>query len=121
MDYADITRRLATELRRNQTDAESTIWLALRNRGLAGYKFRRQHPIGPYIVDFYCADARLTIEVDGGQHAENKAYDSRRTEYLERAGYRVIRFWNNEVLKNTEGVLETILSEIQRAIGGQKY
>jgi len=93
-------------LRRNATDAENTLWRYLRNRRLAGCKFRRQHPIGPYIADFACPEAGLVVELDGGQHTE--ATDAHRTAYLKEQGYTVVRFWNNEVLQNTEGVLERL-------------
>ena len=97
----------ARRLRRQQTDAEALLWSLLRRRGLGGHKFRRQHSVPPYIVDFYCAEERLVVEVDGGQHAEcgNRARDGKRSQALELAGMRVIRFWNTEVLHETEGVV----------------
>jgi very-short-patch-repair endonuclease len=95
------------ELRRNQTEAEKRIWKHLRNRQLEEFKFYRQVQIGNYVVDFVCRDLDLIIEIDGGQHCENN-YDLKRTKDLESFGYKVIRFWNNEVLENTEGVLEVI-------------
>ena len=98
----------ARELRKNLTDAEARLWARLRRQQLDGFRFRRQHPIGPYIVDFFCPAAKLIIEVDGGQHATDQQRDDRRTHWLEVRGYRVIRFWNNDVLGNTEGVLQTI-------------
>ena len=100
----------ARNLRRYQTDAEKRLWRYLRNRGLEGRKFRRQHPVGPYIVDFACLEKRLIIELDGGQHALQSEKDAERTEYLESRGFRVLRFWNNQVLKETSAVLEVILS-----------
>jgi very-short-patch-repair endonuclease len=102
----------ARQLRFDQTDAERRLWSALRSRRLAGYKFRRQRPIGPFIVDFVCIPHRLIIEADGGQHADNDA-DKRRTAWLEKRGWQVIRFWNNEILANTEGVQETILQVLE--------
>jgi len=96
-------------LRRAQTDAEARLWRHLRDRRLASYKFRRQHRIGAYFVDLVCAEAKLIVELDGGQHAERKSYDAARTVALEAAGYRVIRFWNDDVLERTEVVLEEIL------------
>jgi very-short-patch-repair endonuclease len=99
----------ATELRQNTTDAERRLWGALRGRRLQGYKFRRQHPIGRFIVDFACTRHRLVIEADGGQHDESKS-DARRTESQ---GWRVIRFWNNDILANTEGVVSTILEVLR--------
>ncbi|MDX8127138.1 endonuclease domain-containing protein [Methylomonas sp. OY6] len=83
---------LARSLRKNQTDAERVIWQQLRNRQLLGCKFRRQQVIGPFIVDFVCLEPKLVIEVDGGQHAEQQEYDQNRSHYLQRLGYRVLRF-----------------------------
>src|SRR5438105_12138479 len=94
----------ARRLRRDQTDAERVLWFRLRDRRLGGMKFRRQMPVDRYIVDFLCADARLVIEIDGGQHAERD--ESNRKMILEAMGYLVLRFWNNEVLRNTDGVVE---------------
>ncbi|MCX7841129.1 MAG: endonuclease domain-containing protein [Anaerolineae bacterium] len=99
----------ARALRRPMTPAEAKLWSRLRNRQLGGFKFRRQHPIGNYIVDFYCAEAKLTIELDGDSHAVQVEYDQQRTAWLVEQGYREIRFWNREVLQNIEGVLEQIL------------
>ncbi|MBI2831086.1 MAG: endonuclease domain-containing protein [Chloroflexi bacterium] len=101
---------LARELRRKQTEAEKVLWSKLRNFQIPGVKFRRQQPIGEYIVDFVCLDKKLIIEIDGGQHNETvfKENDDSRTLWLESVGYRVIRFWNNEVLLNTDGVLTRI-------------
>ena len=98
----------ARQLRQTPTDAERRIWSALRDRRLLRYKFRRQHPVGDFIVDFACTEHQLVIEVDGGQHSENAA-DTTRTARLQSQGWRVIRFWNNDVLSNTNGVVETIL------------
>jgi len=102
----------ARRLRRDLTDAELRLWLLLRDRRLAGYRFRRQHPVGDFIVDFACTKHHLVVEADGGQHADSEA-DARRTKILEEEGWRVIRFWNNDVLANTEGVVETILRVLQ--------
>jgi very-short-patch-repair endonuclease len=96
-------------LRRAQTDAEARLWHYLRDRRLERYKFRRQHKIGTYFVDLVCAEAGLIVELDGGQHAERESYDATRTAALEAAGYRVIRFWNNDVLERTDAVLTEIL------------
>jgi very-short-patch-repair endonuclease len=104
--------RQATALRRNTTDAERRLWAALRSRRLAGYKFRRQHPIGRFIVDFACTKHGLIIEADGGQHDESMA-DAHRTAWLESKGWRVLRFWNNDILVNTEGVVSTILEALR--------
>src|SRR5262249_8687299 len=95
---------VARRLRSNMTDAERKLWFALRDRRLAAFKFRRQVPLGPFIVDFLCYQARLVIEVDGGQHAES-VRDMRRDEWLAANNFRVLRFWNHDVLSNTEGVL----------------
>ena len=98
----------ARDLRKTMTDAERRLWSRLRQKQLDGFRFRRQQPIGPYIVDFFCPEAALIIEVDGGQHASTEAEDEARTRWLAARGYRVMRFWNNDVLGNIEGVLLTI-------------
>lgn len=95
------------------TDAERKLWLRLNLRRLGGVKFRKQVPVAPYIADFACLERRLIIELDGGQHDENKAKDEIRTRYLEAKGYRVLRFWNTDVMRNIDGVVEAIA----RAIG----
>ena len=102
----------ARRLRRDATDAERRLWSALRDRRLSGYRFRRQFPIGRFIVDFACTRHRLIVEADGGQHADSET-DFRRTAWLEEQGWRVLRFWNNDVLANTNGVVETILKELR--------
>jgi very-short-patch-repair endonuclease len=109
-------KHLAKKLRKNMTDAERLLWQHLRNRELGGYKFRRQRPIGPYIVDFVCLEKKLVIEVDGGQHAGQMESDAERSDYLKEKGYRVMRFWNNEVLKKTESVLTVILSFLDESV-----
>src|SRR4029077_5956338 len=101
----------ARQLRRDATDAERRLWSALRDRRLRGYRFRRQYPIGEFIVDFACTRHRLIVEADGGHHSDNAA-DLRRTAWLEGEGWRVLRFWNNDALTDTEGVVETILLEL---------
>lgn len=100
----------ARQLRKTQTDAEHFIWYLLRGRRFGGFKFRRQHPVGYYIVDFYCHEANLVIELDGGGHAEEQQveYDTVRSKELEGAGIYVLRFWNHDVLQKTETVLEVI-------------
>jgi very-short-patch-repair endonuclease len=103
--------RYAKAMRLVATDAEKKLWQLLRSRQLDAFKFWRQVAIGNYIVDFICHEKRLIVEADGGQHAENSK-DTERDRWLTEAGYRVLRFWNNEVLKNPNGVLEAILIEL---------
>jgi adenine-specific DNA-methyltransferase len=98
----------AKTLRKAQTDAEKLLWRQLRNRQIEGAKFRRQYVIGKYITDFVCLETGLIVEIDGGQHAEQQAYDESRTIYLQQQGFKVMRIWNNEVLEETEAVLEMI-------------
>lgn len=104
----------ARELRRNATEVERKLWSRLRNSQLDGHKFRRQHPIGPYIVDFFCEQVRVIIELDSGQHAVALDRDANRTAYLRNCGHRVIRFWNNEVFENIDAVLDSILAELRK-------
>jgi adenine-specific DNA-methyltransferase len=103
-------------MRGTLTDAEMLLWQALRNRRMAAAKFRRQHPIGRYILDFYCDEKKLAIELDGGQHVEAVEYDARRDAWLLEQGIQVIRFWNNQVLTETESVLEVIYAVLQPAV-----
>jgi very-short-patch-repair endonuclease len=107
------TIRIARRLRVNQTDAETVLWNRIRNRQIDGHKFVRQEPIAGYICDFACREKRLIIEVDGGQHNESAA-DAMRDRCLVEDGYRVLRFWNNDVLGNIEGVLTTIQTELSK-------
>ncbi len=107
---------IARRLRRDQTDAERALWFRLRDRRLGGMKFRRQMPIDRYVVDFCCEAAHLIIEVDGGQHAERGDLDANRTQVLEAMGYLVLRFWNNDVLRNIDGVLERIVETLNQQI-----
>jgi very-short-patch-repair endonuclease len=100
----------AARLRREMTDAELALWFELRGRRLQSFKFRSQWTLGPYVADFCCLAARLVIEVDGGQHSEKR--DAKRTASLEEQGFRVIRFWNNDVLTNMDGVLEVIVAAL---------
>lgn len=109
-----ILKPRAQNLRKNMTLAEQRLWYFLRNKQLNGIKFRRQQTIGYYIVDFVSMEHKLIIELDGGQHAEQVIYDNQRTEFLNQQGYRVIRFWNNDVLQN----MEIVLNEILKACGG---
>ena len=104
--------KFARTLRKRSTEAEKLLWSKLRGRRFDGIKFKRQVPIGRYIVDFVALDLKLVVEVDGGQHNLREASDAERTRVLEQWGYHVVRFWNNDVLGNIEGVLETILHEI---------
>ena len=98
----------AREMRGSMTDAEALIWRLLRGRRIAGAKFRRQHPLGRYILDFYCDEKKLCIELDGGQHMEAAGYDQYRDAWLRARGIYVLRFWNNQVLTETEGVMKVI-------------
>lgn len=109
MSHQDI-RNIARILRKNQTPAEGLLWSKLRDRQLSGFKFRRQYPMNRYILDFFCIEAKLAIEIDGGQHAddENLKSDILRTEYLNEKGIRVIRFWNDDVLKHLDKVIAEI-------------
>jgi len=110
-ERALVARRMlenAKQLRSQQTDAELRLWYHLRAHRFFGLKFKRQKPIGGYIVDFVCMEQRLIVELDGGQHSETLAYDERRDAWLAGQGYRVLRFWNDDVLRDTEGVLEVI-------------
>jgi very-short-patch-repair endonuclease len=106
---------VARELRREQTEAERLLWFKLRDRHLDGIKFRRQHRIGSYVVDFICIEKRLIIEVDGGHHKKKTITenDEQRTQYFEAKGYRILRFWNSHVLHNTEEVLEKIERKLE--------
>ena len=109
-----MTTNRAKQLRKDSTDAERALWRVLRSRQLGGPKFRRQQPLGSFIVDFVCLDARMLVEIDGGQHNEKEgiANDQRRTQWLEKDGFRVLRFWNHEVLNQLESVTETILNAL---------
>ena len=100
-------------LRKNTTDAERELWSILRNRQMVGLKFFRQYSIGPYILDFYCPERRLAVEVDGGQHADShgQEHDAQRDSYLQELNIRVIRFWNNDALQNIGGVGQRIKEE----------
>jgi very-short-patch-repair endonuclease len=104
----------ARNLRQYLTDAECLLWSRLRRRQVAGFKFRRQHMIGPYICDFVCPEAAIVIELDGSQHLDAAAYDSRRDNFLRERGFRILRFWNGQVLSETESVMETIFEALHR-------
>jgi very-short-patch-repair endonuclease len=110
----EIKTERARRLRRLSTNAELKLWNRIRSRGISGRKFVRQEPIGPFIVDFVCRECQLVIEVDGGQHATDKR-DAGRDRWLTEHRYRVLRFWNNDVLANIDGVLETIAAALAEA------
>jgi len=105
----------ARALRKRSTDAENTIWKYLRAKRLQGLKFRRQELIGKYIVDFVCYEKKIIIEIDGGQHSIDKEDDEERDSWFRKEGFRVLRFWNNDVLSQTEVVLEAIVKECVRS------
>ena len=109
---ARMASRIARRLRSNPTDAEKLLWSRLRRGQLGEHKFRRQAPIGPYVVDFVCFPARLVVEVDGGQHATRVEADAVRTKWLESEGFKIVRFWNNEVFDKADGVVQTILDSL---------
>jgi very-short-patch-repair endonuclease len=106
---------LARRLRREQTDAERNLWFQLRGRRLEGLKFRRQAPVAGYVADFLCEDAKLIVEVDGGQHDEQLLTDDLRSKVLQGCGYEVLGFWNNDVLSNMDGVLRRIVEAVRLA------
>jgi adenine-specific DNA-methyltransferase len=105
-------------MRKEPTEAEEKLWSRLRAGRLEGWKFRSQTPIGPYIADFVCPAAKLIVEIDGGQHADQQDYDNRRTRFFENEGCRLVRFWNNDVLQNLEGVLTAILAAFMPPLPG---
>ena len=106
----------ARDLRKNMTDAEQLLWYCLRRKQLGGFRFRRQHPFDRYVLDFYCCEAKLAVELDGGQHnrSDIQVQDEERTSYLNSHGIRVVRFWNNEIFSNPEGVLRAIYDVLQQ-------
>jgi very-short-patch-repair endonuclease len=112
--YHKNLKQRSRDLRKNMTDAERKLWSAIRMKQIRGLPFYRQKPIGNYVVDFYCPAAKLVIEVDGGQHfeAQNAEYDRRRDEFLKSQGLNVIRFTNLDVLKNIDGVVQTIIEKV---------
>ena len=105
----------ARKLRRNSTEVERKLWHRIRDKQIEEFRFRRQRPIGKYIVDFICLDAKLIVELDGGQHATSDEYDKSRTAFLESLGYRVVRFWDNEVIENMDGVLRRLHENLLRS------
>ncbi|MBI3902758.1 MAG: endonuclease domain-containing protein [Nitrosomonadales bacterium] len=110
----------AKALRRTQTDAEQKLWYHLRAHRFMGSKFKRQKPLGRYVVDFICLEEKLIIELDGGQHAENIEYDQERDSWLRSQGYTVLRFWNNELMSETDGVLERIRLALSSKAGSSE-
>ncbi|MBI4206183.1 MAG: endonuclease domain-containing protein [Betaproteobacteria bacterium] len=110
-----VAQRRARALRNQLTDTEQHLWRQLRRRQLSGYRFRRQVPIGAYIVDFVCLEAKLVIELDGGQHMDRRDYDEHRDRALEKRGFQILRFWDNEVLRDTTVVMEAILDALKKA------
>jgi very-short-patch-repair endonuclease len=112
MTIQAVTRDRARELRTRMTDTETRLWRALRGKQMAGLKFRRQQPIGAFIVDFVSLDAKLVVELDGGQHADAAEYDGTRDAWLVSEGFRVLRFWNNDITENLEGVLMKIAENL---------
>jgi len=116
-----LIRDAARRLRVNQTDAEHRLWSRLRSRRLAGFKFRRQHPIGPFVADFFCLEAKLVIELDGSQHADQLVPDERRSEYIRGVGYTVLRIWNPEVMSEIDAVLQRIAQALEQSGHGKKF
>jgi len=111
---SDTARAQARALRREMTEAEKKIWCRLRLRQTEGYRFRRQVPLGPFIADFVCREAKLIVEIDGGQHGPMSEQEAYRTRFLESQGCRLLRFWNNEVLENLDGVQTVIAQGLRR-------
>lgn len=112
MEESESRRTRARDLRQRMTEPEVILWSQLRRRRLGGHKFRRQHPIGPYVVDFACLNAKLIVELDGGHHSEQRHADRQRDANLEELGFTVLRFWNDDVRSNLAVVLEKIVSEL---------
>ncbi len=108
-------RGFARDLRQQATNAEQRLWQRLRNRQILNAKFRRQHPIPPYVVDFVCLDKKLVIEADGGQHLDQREHDEKRTAFLEARGFRVLRFWNDEILEQMDVVLGVVFRALEEA------
>ncbi len=107
-----LTTDRARTLRSNMTDVERLLWQSLRGKQINGHRFRRQHPIGKYIADFACVEQQLVVELDGGQHQEQLERDQQRSEFLRVQGWRVLRFWNNQVLEQTSSVLDVIMQAL---------
>ena len=111
----ELTRDTARRLRSDQTNAENRLWSRLRARQLEGFKFRRQHSIGPFVADFFCLEAKLVIELDGSQHADQSNQDERRSEFIRDAGYKVLRIWNHEVITEIDEVLQRIADALEKS------
>ena len=111
-----IAKMRARDLRKDATLAERKLWRVLRDKQLNGHRFRRQYPLGDYIVDLVCVERMLIIELDGGQHADQEEYDARRSAWLESQGYKVLRFWNNDVMGNIEGVVAMVAAALERSL-----
>jgi very-short-patch-repair endonuclease len=128
-DRGKLNKARARELRNNPTEAERLLWRHLRLRQIGGYKFRRQQPVGRYIVDFVCLEKRLIVELDGGQHQKQASYDARRSAWLQAQGFHILRFWDHEVLKHVEAVRDAIWEAVGCEFpllnpppqGGRKY
>jgi very-short-patch-repair endonuclease len=115
-----LTRDAARRLRVDQTDAEHRLWSRLRGRQFERFKFRRQHSIGPFVADFFCLEAKLVVELDGSQHADQLEQDERRTEYIRDAGYAVLRIWNHEVIPEIDAVLQRIADALEQSRQGKR-
>ncbi len=120
MPQGDKKVRLAQQFRHHAVPAEALLWKALRNRALGGFKFRRQHPVGPFLVDFACVECRLIVEADGESHQSREDADARRSQLLEAAGWLVLRFWNTQVYDELEAVKEAIHAACVRHLGIKK-
>ena len=116
-ETVDNLKGIVKSLRKRLTDAEKVLWKHLRAKQLQGLKFRRQEPIGKYVVDFVCYQKRIVVEVDGGQHSKESSKDEERDRWFQKEGYKVLRFWNNDVLTNTDGVLEVIMKNVSPSPG----
>ena len=110
-----LTTTRARSLRTGMTETERLLWQVLRGKQINGYRFRRQHPIGRYIADFACIEQKMVIELDGGQHQDQLVYDQARSTFLQAQGWQVLRFWNNDVLNNIDGVLASIAERLSGA------
>src|SRR3954466_6138227 len=110
-------RERARQLRTSMTAAERFVWFRIRYRQIGGFKFRRQHPLGPFVVDFVCLERKLVLELDGGQHNERSEYDERRSDWLRERGYRVFRVWNHEALQDWDAVAEKIGELLKEGLG----